>query len=70
MTRLLPIYDNLNAYETLRYRLENEDGGTIGYVSRYYTDGRTSWVAWRDDGLRQQTHTRHAAIVTLEQSAV
>lgn len=68
MRKLTPIYDGLGAYEAIRYRLKNDNGSTIGFVSRYHHDGRDRWYAWREDGLRCEVHTRHQGVVTLEQS--
>ena len=62
------IYDNLNPYEAIRWRLVNLDGALLGYASRLHHDGRNFWWAWRDDGLRQQVHNRAAAFTTLIES--
>ena len=64
---LTPIYTGLRPYETIRYSVD-VDGRLIGYVSNFYYDSRVHWVAWRDDGLKQETGSRKRAVATLLES--
>jgi hypothetical protein len=59
---LTAIYHDLKPYETARYRVENENGGLVGYVSAMFSDGRRYFVAWTDYGIRQEVRRRKDAI--------
>jgi len=63
---LTPIYHGLRPYETIRYRVENPDGELIGYISRFHHDGRATFTAWNDAGLKCDYRTRKAALLDLE----
>jgi len=48
-------------FESMRYKIYSDDI-FIGYVSRFYYDGRDHWFMWNDQGVKSETKSLREAL--------
>ena len=58
-------FSEFKPFESMRYKV-HKDGFLVGYVSRFYYDGRNHWVMWNNEGVHSERRSLKDAMAAWE----